>query len=232
MAKIKAVQIEITKRDLEITESGLDGGRITSNRTRIVSNKQPLPNILAFLQRETELTRATLSRFKKLPGRLKILPSTRKRSWRNSQADQPPWIDYRRHQVRAHSANSQKCASLNSGVEEYLTRLYKYKARDNRTPYGSIAYDVVQKKRLPSCSMAMKEWNSSASCHGGSRLPLLGWLIRLGRNGGGFSKLYLVRETKSTLDRDKRREVRIKGWLQESSLSKQSEWTSKDTATI
>ena len=59
MAEIKAVQIEITKRDLEIKESGLEGGRITSNRTHIVTNEQPLPDILAFLQRETELTRGT-----------------------------------------------------------------------------------------------------------------------------------------------------------------------------
>lgn len=60
MSEIKAIQIEITKRDLEIKESGLEGGLITSNRTHIVSNEQPLPDILAFLQGETELTRGTL----------------------------------------------------------------------------------------------------------------------------------------------------------------------------
>ncbi len=67
----KAIQIEITKRDLEIKESGFEGGQITSNRTHIVSNEQPLPDILAFLQRETELTRGTLVQIIKKSGRLK-----------------------------------------------------------------------------------------------------------------------------------------------------------------
>ncbi len=71
MPEIKAVQIEITKRDLEIKESGLEGGKITSNRIHIVSNEQPLPDILAFLQRETELTRGTLVQIIKKSGRLK-----------------------------------------------------------------------------------------------------------------------------------------------------------------
>ena len=46
MAEIKPVLIEITKRDLEIKESGLEGGKITSNRTTIVRNEQSLPDIL------------------------------------------------------------------------------------------------------------------------------------------------------------------------------------------
>lgn len=35
MAEIKPVQIEITKRDLELKESGMEGGQITSNRIHI-----------------------------------------------------------------------------------------------------------------------------------------------------------------------------------------------------
>jgi len=71
MAEVKKVQIEITRRDLEIKESGIEGGKITSNRTYIVSNEQPLPDMLAFLQRETELTRGTMVEILKQSERLK-----------------------------------------------------------------------------------------------------------------------------------------------------------------
>ncbi len=48
MADIKQVPIEITRRDWEIKEAGIGYSRITGSRIPIVSNEQPLPDILAF----------------------------------------------------------------------------------------------------------------------------------------------------------------------------------------
>jgi len=69
--EIKQTQIEITKRDLKINESGIEGDRITSNQIYLIENKQPLPDILKFLQRETELTRRALTKILKRSERLK-----------------------------------------------------------------------------------------------------------------------------------------------------------------
>jgi type III restriction enzyme len=48
MPTISPVKIEVTKRAVEITESGIEGGRVTSNRTYTVSHEQALPDILSF----------------------------------------------------------------------------------------------------------------------------------------------------------------------------------------
>ncbi|MBF0547025.1 MAG: DEAD/DEAH box helicase family protein [Candidatus Riflebacteria bacterium] len=71
MAEIKAVYIEITKRNLEIKESGLESGKINDRQTHVVSNERPLPDILTFLQGKTELTRRTLMEILKKSGRIK-----------------------------------------------------------------------------------------------------------------------------------------------------------------
>jgi type III restriction enzyme len=212
MAEIKAVQIEITKRDLEITESGLDGGRITSNRTHIVSNKQPLPDILAFLQRETELTRATLVEILKASGRLKdftinpqaFMTETAKLI---NRALHELIIDGIKYEPIPGQFYEMRLFEIQE-VEEYLTRLYQVQSKDNRTPYDYIAYDSGTEEEVAKLLdgdervkffCKLPRWFKVATPLGDYNPD---WAVVVEDS----QKLYLVRETKSTLDRDKRRE--------------------------
>ncbi|MHB9139592.1 MAG: restriction endonuclease, partial [Victivallaceae bacterium] len=212
MAEIKAVQIEITKRDLEIKESGVEGGRITSNRTHLVSNEQPLPDILAFLQRETELTRGTLVEILKASGRLKEFPVNPQAFMTETaklinRALHELIIDGIKYEPIAGQFYEMRLFEVQE-VEEYLNRLYTVKSTDNRTPYDFIAYDsgIEEEvaRRLDSDEKVkffckLPRWFKVATPLG-DYIP--DWAVVVEDS----HKLYLVRETKSTLDRDKRRE--------------------------
>lgn len=212
MAEIKAVQIEITKRDLEIKESGLEGGRITSNRTHIVSNEQPLPDILAFLQRETELTRATIVEILRTSGRLKdfainpqaFMTETAKLI---NRALHELIIDGIKYEPIPGQFYEMRLFEIQK-VEEYLTRLYQVQSKDNRTPYDYIAYDSGTEEEVAKLLdgdervkffCKLPRWFKVATPLGDYNPD---WAVVVEDS----HKLYLVRETKSTLDRDKRRE--------------------------
>ncbi len=212
MAEIKAVQIEITKRDLEIKESGLEGGRITSNRTHIVSNEQPLPDILAFLQRETELTRGTLVEILKASGRLKDF-ATNPQAFMTETAKlinralHELIIDGIKYEPIPGQFYEMRLFEIKE-VEEYLTRLYQVQSKDNRTPYDFIAYDSGTEEEVAKLLdgddrvkffCKLPRWFKVATPLGDYNPD---WAVVVEDS----QKLYLVRETKSTLDRDKRRE--------------------------
>jgi len=212
MAEIKPVQIEITKRDLEIKESGLEGGVITSNRIHIASNEQPLPDILAFLQRETELTRKTLVQILKASERLKefavnpqaFMTETAKLI---NRALHELIIDGIKYEPIQGQYYEMRLFEIKE-VEEYLTRLYQVQSNDNRTPYDYIAYESKTEEQIA------KLLDSDEKVKFFCKLPR--W-FKVATPLGDYNpdwavvveddhKLYLVRETKSTLDRDKRRE--------------------------
>lgn len=93
-------------------------------------------------------------------------------------------------------------------VEEYLTRFYTVKSTDNRTPYDFIAYDSATEEEVAGLLdgddrvkffCKLPRWFKVATPLGGYNPD---WAVVVEDS----QKLYLVRETKSTLDRDKRRE--------------------------
>jgi type III restriction enzyme len=212
MAEIKAVQIEITKRDLEIKESGLEGGRITSNRTHIVTNEQPLPDILAFLQRETELTRGTLVEIIKTSKRLKDFSNNPQAFMTEvakliNRALHELIIDGIKYEPIPGQFYEMRLFEIQE-VEEYLTRLYHVQSRDNRTPFDYIAYESGTEEEVAKLLdgddkvkffCKLPRWFKVATPLGDYNPD---WAVVVEDS----HKLYLVRETKSTLDRDKRRE--------------------------
>lgn len=212
MAEIKQVQIEITRRDLEIKESGIEGGKITSNRTYMVSNEQPLPDILAFLQRETELTRGTLVEILKQSERLKdfsinpVMFMTEAAKL-ISRALHELIIDGIKYEPIAGQFYEMRLFEQPE-VEEYLNRLYTVTSTDNRTPYDYIAYDSDTEEEVAKLLdvddkvkffCKLPRWFKVATPLGDYNPD---WAVVVENS----HKLYLVRETKSTLDRDKRRE--------------------------
>lgn len=216
MAEIKSVQIEITKRNLEIKESGIEGGRITSNRTHIVKNEQPLPDILAFLQRETELTRGTLVEILKQSRRLTdftVNPMM-------FMAEAAKLINRALHELIVDGIKYEPITGQfyemrlfeQAEVEEYLSRLYKITSKDDRTPYDYIAYDSGTEEEVAKLLDAddkvtfftkLPRWFKVTTPLGDYNPD---WAVVV----DDVQKLYLVRETKSTLERDKRRETENK----------------------
>lgn len=212
MGEIKAVQIEITKRNLEMSEAGLEGGLITSNRTHRVRNDQPLPDILAFLQKETELTRGTLVEILKASGRLKDFAI-------NPQAFMTlvaRLINRALHELIIDGIKYEPLPNQyydmrlfeNQEIEEYLSRLYTVQSTDNRTPYDFIGYDSSVEEEIAKLLdgddkvkffCKLPRWFKVATPLGDYNPD---WAVVV----EDTRKLYLVRETKSTLDRAKRRE--------------------------
>lgn len=221
MPPIQAVRIEVTKRLVDLTESGVEGGRVTSNRTYVVSNEQPLPDVLAFLQRETELTRGTLVKILKDSGRLKEFAI-------NPQAfmsEAAKHVNRALHELIVDGIKYEPIAGQfyemrlfeESEVEEYLDRLYAVKEKTDtladgtevpRTPYDWIQYDSDVEKDVAERLDGDPRVKFFCKLPRGFKVPTpLGnyvpdWAIVLEDDG----KLYLVRETKSTLDQDKLRE--------------------------
>jgi len=216
MAEITAVRIEITKREVDISEAGVEGGKITSNRTFIVSNEQPLPDILGFLQRETELTRKTLVDILKTSDRLQdfainpVMFMTEAAKCIN-RALHELIIDGIKYEPIAGQYYEMRLFEQEE-VEEYLNRLYEVSSVDNRTPYNYIVYDSGPEEEIAKLLDAddrvkffckLPRWFKVVTPLGDYNPD---WAVVV----DGPNKLYLVRETKSTLDREKRRETENK----------------------
>jgi type III restriction enzyme len=219
MAEIQPVFIEITRHDLEISQSGLDGGRITANRVHVVNNNQPLPDILAFLQQETELTRGTLVEILRQSARLKeftvnpqaFMTETAKlinRALQELIIDGIKYepVDGQYYEMRLFAEPE---------IEEYLTRLYAVQHAESqdagrivaRTPYSYVSYDSDIERDIAERLDAdervkffckLPRWFRVATPLGDYNPD---WAVVVEED----EKLYLVRETKSTLERDKRR---------------------------
>lgn len=212
MADIKAVQIEITKRDLEIREAGVGGGRITSSRSYIVGNHQPLPDILAFLQRETELTRGALARILKESGRLQDFAVNPQSFMTESakminRALNELIIDGIKYEPMPGQCYEMRLFEEKE-VEEYLSRLYEVQSQDDRTPYSYIPFDSSVEEDVAKLLdgdekvkffCKLPRWFKVATPLGDYNPD---WAVVVEDS----QKLYLVRETKGSLDRDKRRE--------------------------
>ena len=67
---IKAPRIATTVVEIDITDAGVSADRQIATRVRDAEQVQFLPDILAFLQKESELTRHTLAEILKQSGRL------------------------------------------------------------------------------------------------------------------------------------------------------------------
>jgi type III restriction enzyme len=213
MEKIQPVRILIDKANVDIIEAGVGRGRVLSSRTEYAKSPVFLPDILAFLQRETELTRGTLVEILKQSGRLKefavnpqaFMTETARLINRALHEMVVDGIKYERLEGQIYEMR----LFQEKEIEEYLSRLYEIQSSDDRTPYDYIAYDSEIERDIA------EKLDASENVRFFCKLPRwfvvptpLGnynpdWAV-VTENGG---KLYLVRETKSTHDRDNRREI-------------------------
>ena len=69
MPKVEAAKVNFTTAELSVTNAGVEAHALAA-KTEIIQYRGSLPDILAYLQNETELTRSTLVRILKESGRL------------------------------------------------------------------------------------------------------------------------------------------------------------------
>jgi len=216
MQEIMPVRILIDKTEVDITEAGIESGKVLDSRTEIAKANRGLPDILAFLQRETELTRGTLVEIIKQSGRLKdfivnpqmFMTETAKLINRALYELIIDGIKYELIEGQFYEMRLFEEAE----IEEYLSRLYAVQSKDDRTPYDYIAYDSEVEKEIA------EKLDTNENVKFFCKLPR--WFVvptPLGDYNPDWAvvterdqKLYLVRETKSTHDRDKRRSIENK----------------------
>lgn len=213
MDPIQPLRILVDKQDLEITLAGVERGRVSDSRTVFVRAHKRLPDILAFLQRETELTRATLVEILKRCGRLKEFTV-------NPQAFMTEVAKLIKAALHELVVDGIKYEQIDGEVyemrlfeeyelETYLSRLYEVQHSRNATPYDYVPYDSEVELKIA------QGLDENEKVRFFCKLP--SWFVvptPLGDYNPDWAvvtendrKLYLVRETKDTKDRGKRREV-------------------------
>jgi type III restriction enzyme len=213
METIQPVRILIDKTGVGITEAGVEGLQVMESRTEFVTSHRFLPDILAYLQRETELTRSTLVEILIQSGRLKEFTI-------NPQAfmtETAKLINWALHEMIVDGIKYEQIEGQvyemrlfeEREIEEYLSRLYEVQSKGDRTPYDYVPYDSEVEREIA------EKLDSSENVKFFCKLPR--WFVvptPLGNYNPDWAvvtengeKLYLVRESKSTRDRDKRRET-------------------------
>ena len=212
MEPIQPVRIFIDKTEVDISAAGVERGRVLDTKTEIANMYRSLPDILAFLQRETELTRNTLVEIMKQSGRLlefKINPQA-------FMTETAKLINRALHEMVVDGIKYEQIADQyyemrlfeEKEIEEYLTRLYEVQSNDDRTPYDYIVWDSGVEREIA------EKLDTNERIKFFCKLPR--WFVvptPLGDYNPDWAvvmendeRLYLVRETKSTHDRDDRRQ--------------------------
>jgi type III restriction enzyme len=209
---IKAPRIATTLVEVDITDAGVSADRQIATRVRNAELVQFLPDILAFLQRETELTRHTLADILKQSGRLgefKINPqafmaAVAKEISRALHDLMLEGIQYEK--VTGHSWEMSRIEQeAEKGISRYLSNLYEVQNQD-KSLFDAIEYDSEVKRQFA------RDLDSDQKVRLFVKLP--SW-FKIDTPIGSYNpdwafvtdrdeKLYFVRETKSTLDSDDR----------------------------
>jgi len=210
---IKAPRVATTVVEVDISDAGVSADTQIATRVRDVEPITVLPDILAFLQKETELTRHTLAEILKRSGRLgefKVNPQA-------FMAAVAKEISRALHDLMLEGIKYEKIAGLHwemsrieqeaeKGIIRYLSNLYEVQNRE-KSLFDSIEYDSEVEKQFA------RDLDNNENVKLFVKLP--SW-FRVDTPIGPYNpdwafvtereeKLYFVRETKSTLDSEERR---------------------------
>lgn len=210
---IKAPRIATTVVEVDITDAGVSADRQIASRVRDAEQVQFLPDILAFLQRETELTRHTLAEILKQSGRLaefKLNPqafmaAVAKEISRALHDLMLEGIQYEK--VADHSWEMSRIEQeAEKGIVRYLNNLYEVQNRE-KALFDAIEYESEVERQFA------RDLDNNENVRLFVKLP--SW-FKIDTPIGPYNpdwafvtdrdeKLYFVRETKSTLDSEERR---------------------------
>ena len=210
---IRPPRVATTVVELDISEAGVSAARQIATRVRDVETVKVLPDILAFLQKETELTRYTLAEILKRSGRLaefKVNPQA-------FMAAIAKEISRALHDLMLEGIKYEKIAGTyweqtrieqeaEGGIVRYLSNLYEVQNRD-KSLFDAIEYESEFERQFA------RDLDNNENVKVFVKLP--GW-FRIDTPIGPYNpdwafvtereeKLYFVRETKSTLDSEGRR---------------------------
>ena len=210
---IRPPRVATTVVEVDISAAGVYADTQIATRFRDVEAVKVLPDILAFLQKETELTRHTLAEILKRSGRLaefKVNPQA-------FMAAVAREISRALHDLMLEGIMYEKTADTyweqsrieqeaEEGIVRYLSNLYQVQNRD-KSLFDGIQYDSEVEKRFA------RDLDNNENVKLFVKLP--GW-FRIDTPIGPYNpdwafvtereqKLYFVRETKSTLDSEERR---------------------------
>jgi type III restriction enzyme len=210
---IKAARVATTVVEVDITDAGVSADRQISTRVRDVEPVKVLPDILAFLQKETELTRHTLAEILTRSGRLgefKINPqafmaAAAKEISRALHDLMLEGIKYERV-AGQHWEMSRIEQDAEDGIVRYLGNLYQVQNRD-KSLFDAIVYESEVEKQFA------RDLDSNENVKLFVKLP--SW-FKIDTPIGTYNpdwafvtereqKLYFVRETKSSIDSEERR---------------------------
>jgi len=210
---IKAPRVSTTVVEVDITDAGVSADKQIATRVRDTDPVKVLPDILAFLQKETELTRHTLAEILKRSGRLpefKINPQ----AFMVAVAKE---ISRALHDLMLEGIKYEKVAGAfweqsrieqeaEEGIVRYLSNLYEVQNRE-KSLFDAIVYESEVEKQFA------RDLDNSQYVKLFVKLPA--W-FKIDTPIGSYNpdwafvtereeKLYFVRETKSTLDSEDRR---------------------------
>ena len=210
---IRAPRVETTVVEVDISDAGISADRQISMRARDVDAVKVLPDILAFLQKETELTRHTLVQILNRSGRLDefmVNPHA-------FMAAVAKAISRTLHDLMLEGIKYEKIAGAcweqsrieqeaEDGIVRYLSNLYEVWNR-GKSLFDAVEYDSEVEKQFA------RDLDSNESVKLFVKLP--SW-FRIDTPIGPYNpdwafvtererQLYFVRETKSTLDSEERR---------------------------
>jgi type III restriction enzyme len=211
--QIKAPRVATTVVEVDITDAGVSADRQIATRVREVEPVKVLPDILAFLQKETELTRHTLAEILKRSGRLgefKINPQAFMAAFAKeiSRALHDLMLEGIKYEkvAGAHWEQSRIEQDAEEGIVRYLSNLYEVQNRE-KSLFDAIEYESEVEKQFA------RDLDSNENVKLFVKLP--SW-FKIDTPIGTYNpdwafvtereeKLYFVRETKSTVDSEERR---------------------------
>ncbi|MHC2722449.1 type III restriction-modification system endonuclease [Bradyrhizobium diazoefficiens] len=210
---IRAPRVVTTVVKVDISEKGVFAEEQLAYRAHEIEAALVLPDILAFLQKETELTRHTLAEILKRSGRLaefKINPQAFMAAVAKeiSRALHDLMLDGIKYEkvAGAYWEQSRIEQDAEEGIVRYLSNLYTVKNK-NKSLFDAVEYESEVEKQFA------RDLDSNENVKLFVKLP--SW-FKIDTPIGSYNpdwafvtereeKLYFVRETKSTLDSEERR---------------------------
>lgn len=213
MERIKPLTLTSTRVDVDFTHAGVNAERILETDTKIMEGPAVLPDIVAFLQKETELTRHTLVAILKQSHRLAEFRVNPQQFMALAARE----IGYALHDLMMEGIKYEKVAGefwemrrieqdAEKGLSRYLRNLYEVQHRD-KSLFDAIEFESEVEKRFAE--------DLDANEHVKLFVKLPRWFkidTPIGEYNPDWAfvtereeRLYFVRETKSTLDSQDRR---------------------------
>ena len=210
---IRAPRVSTTVVEVDVTDAGVSADRQIATRVRDVEAVTVLPDILAFLQKETELTRHTLSEILKRSDRLDefqvnpqaFMATVAKEVLRALHDLMLEGIKYEKVSGQ-HWEMTWIEQEAEEGIVRYLSNLYEVQNRDKYL-FDAVEYESEVEKQFA------RDLDINENVKLFVKLPP--W-FKIDTPIGPYNpdwafvteheeKLYFVRETKSTLDSEERR---------------------------